>query len=287
MRIPPYWSKGWHTGVDRRGRECSYQAWGWSFESPEAARSEAEARARRRFEAGDRKLSRESYDYLDVPLREEIVETIEDNDAVIALITRNRYGSLVLNTASVCFVDVDYPGVRAHGLLDALGMLFSPGRRASRQQALRESTRQRIFEWAADNSHRGFRLYETAAGLRLLFTDKCYGPKSDEVAALFEVLQSDLLYRRLTIRQECFRARLTPKPWRCGCHKPPNRYPWDTEAEEQRYRDWEHDYHERTKDLPVCRLLEAFGPAPAYGKIQRVIEMHDAYTCLDSGQSLA
>ena len=287
MRIPPYWRKEQYCGRDRNGRERCYEAWGWSFDSPEDARADAAARAERRFNRPDTSLSPERYDYLDRPLREEIVESIAHEDRDSALITRNRYGCLVLNTAFVCFVDVDYPPPRGAGILDGLLLAFSARRRRERAQALRESTKREVMDWAAENPQRGFRLYETAAGLRLLFTDQLYAPGSDEVAALFEALHSDMLYRRLTVKQECFRARLTPKPWRCACPKPPNQYPWESDADEHRYRQWERDYYERTKNRPVCRVLDIFGPDAEEKEISAIVNIHDHYTCLDSDQPLA
>ena len=109
MRIPPYWRKEKHVGRDWHGREVCYWAWGWSFQSEAEAHDEAVARAKRRFDAGDRREARSDYDYLEYPLREEIVETLAQDGELSALITRNRYGCLVLNTARACFVDVDYP----------------------------------------------------------------------------------------------------------------------------------------------------------------------------------
>jgi hypothetical protein len=47
MRIPPYWVKGSYTGLNERGREQTFDAFGWSFSSADAARADAAARARR------------------------------------------------------------------------------------------------------------------------------------------------------------------------------------------------------------------------------------------------
>jgi hypothetical protein len=107
------------------------------------------------------------------------------------------------------------------------------------------------------------------------------------VTALFEALQSDWLYRRLTKKQECFRARLTPKPWRCACPRPPNRYPWENDAAEQRYRQWEQQYREKASAYAVCRLLNVFGSASSVGESLEITEIHDAYTGSDSDKLLA
>ena len=287
MRIPPFWSKQTCSGIDRKGKERFYAAWGWSFESQEAAQQAAAERVRRIFENPPHYSNDNSYDYLERPLREEIKEEIVCGEEQIALITRNRYGSLVLNTASVCFVDVDFPQPKPTGFIDALRLMFNKQLKEERKRNARERTIENVMEWSHNNPYQKFRLYETAAGLRLLFTDRLYNPTSEEVAALLDALGSDRLYRRLTVKQECFRARLTPKPWRCGCFRPPNRYPWETEQEELTYRQWEADYNSKSGHYGVCRLITTIGELPEDTHIASIIELHDQYTCLDPAFPLA
>ena len=215
MRIPKHWTKGSYTGRDDDGAESTFSAWGWSLDSLAAAQEDAVARAKRIFDYLVHGQQLDAYEYADRPMREEIVQTLRDGDRDIAVITRNGYGALVLNTASVLFVDVDYPRIQATGLWDALLLALSRSRREWRLAAARELTLESVRRWAQDHPERAFRLYRTRAGLRLLFVDGLYQPKSDETKRLLTELGSDPLYRRLTLRQECFRARLTPKPWRC------------------------------------------------------------------------
>lgn len=119
MRVPPYWAKGTITGSDQRGKEHTFWAWGWSFASFAEAREDAVARAKRivdRLTTGQRP---DSYAYLEHPLREEIIDSVTAGDREIAIVTRNRYGALVLNSASVLFADVDFPKSKPSGLLGA------------------------------------------------------------------------------------------------------------------------------------------------------------------------
>ncbi len=109
MKIPAYWAKGCWSGLDRRGKEIRVEAWGWSGESREAARVRGEERARRaceRLRRGDPGDGAGSYGYLDAPWREEVLQEVRVGNEVVAVLTRNRYGSIVLNAARVCFVDV-------------------------------------------------------------------------------------------------------------------------------------------------------------------------------------
>jgi hypothetical protein len=73
---------------------------------------------------------------------------------------------------------------------------------------------------------------------------------------------SDPLYSRLTAKQECFLARLTPKPLRCGCKRPSSLYPWDTPDQERAYRCWQAKYE--------AKACAGFPPKPNPG--QTVLE---------------
>ena len=117
--------------------------------------------------------------------------------------------------------------------------------------------------------------------------DKLYEPKSAETNRLLTELGSDPLYRTLTVKQECFRARLTPKPWRCDSRNPPNRYPWKDAQAERAYRDWERQYSRAAQAYTVCKLVETCGGATGSGEIAMVLELHDRLACDGCGTELA
>ncbi len=146
---------------------------------------------------------------------------------------------------------------------------------------------QRIRAWSQQHPEYSFRLYRTHSGMRLLFTDRSHDPTSPEALGLLEDLGSDPLYRRMTQRQECFRARLTPKPWRCECDRPPNRFPWVDEAAEAEYRQWERIYAQRSQGYVTCRFVESFGGAALHEHASVVVEIHDRYCCGEEGARLA
>ena len=133
---------------------------------------------------------------------------------------------------------------------------------------------------------RNYRLYRTLAGLRLVLTDRSYDPCAAETVQLLEELQSDPLYVRLTQNQECFRARLTPKPWRCRCAKPPATYPWTSVEKEQAQRAWEQTYAECARGYATCELLHQAG-RPGEETIARVLKVHDHHACGAAGLPLA
>lgn len=59
-----------------------------------------------------------------------------------------------------------------------------------------------------------FRLYETPAGFRIIATHDTISPSDKLVEEWFEYFHADANYVRLSQVQQCFRARLTAKPWR-------------------------------------------------------------------------
>lgn len=279
MRIPKHWTKASYTGADLDRKEITCSAWGWSFDSLSAAKADALSRARRVFDCLINGRRPDSYGYSDRPLREEIVDTLWRDGKEIAIITRNRYGALVLNSASVLFVDIDFPRIKPTGLWDALLLSLSSKRRQWRKAAVAELTLESVRDWAQGHPNSAFRVYRTYAGLRILFVDKLYQPNSDETSRILRELGSDPLYCTLTSKQECFRARLTPKPWRCRIAKPPNQYPWNDEAAERLYRTWERRYEEASKDYTVCELVEVRGNGARDSEVAAVQEMHDRLTC--------
>ncbi len=100
-------------------------------------------------------------------------------------------------------------------------------------------------------------------------------------------LQSDPLYIRLCQAQECFRARLTPKPWRCGMEQPPAGYPWDTPQDENYYRQWQQQYEQTISQYTACRLLTQFGPGNVHPDLEPVLKLHDQLACSVNDLKLA
>ena len=95
------------------------------------------------------------------------------------------------------------------------------------------------------------------------------------------------MYLRLCWNQECYRARLTPKPWRVGVKRPPNRFPWASPQAEQTYRGWQQNYENQSNGYAVCRFETQFGrelPAP---ELRQLIDLHDQMTKAESGLPLA
>ena len=202
-------------------------------------------------------LQEEDYSVL---LLEPVIETLDGSN----VITRNRYGVQVLNSTSLCFVDVDaFP----LSLGDTLRGLF--GRKVTPEEKLL----QRLRELCEADESLGARLYRTHHGWRVMLVGAGITPDSDRMHDLFKALHADALYESLCERQQCWRARLTPKPYRVGITRFPR--PMDSEAtDSEEARIWLQKYESLCQGKAVCRLVDCMGRT-----IQSpLVELHDRMT---------
>jgi hypothetical protein len=141
--------------------------------------------------------------------------------------------------------------------------------------------------WIGQNRGWGWRVYRTRAGLRLLATHALFAPEAPATEQVFEMMTADPLYRRLCKTQKCFRARLTPKPWRCGVDKPPGRWPWPDAKAEKRFETWESGYLRACGDYATCALVTTMGGQTIDPTVQLILEVHDSTTRVESNLGLA
>ncbi len=262
MKIPKYWAQDTMTARSPGGQWFKLELWRWSDLSADDAERAAHARAQElaaRVELGET-LNR--YSYGERPLREEIIRGIGGGSSEQGVITRNLYGALVLNAPQAMFIDIDFPKDKA-GLKEQERALAS------------------IQQWSARNQGLALRVYRTYGGLRALVTNELFDPAQESSLALLRDLSADPLYIRLCREQECFRARLSPKPWRCNAGKPPSRYPFRDARLEVQYRAWERQYEAASSRYAVCQLLKQFGPAEVRPEIAPVLQAHDE-ACLSN-----
>lgn len=288
MKIPKFWSKATAAGTTVQGKAVAFSCWRPSDTSEAEAHESALAAAKRILDAllSGRKLDR--YAYGCVPLREEVVNKVEDGSGnMIAVVTRNLYGSLVLNAERVMFVDIDFPDV---GTGEATKHFFARllGRAKKTPEAEREEkARAAIEQFMAANASWGLRLYRTFAGLRGIVTHEVFDPKSDAALDTLKQMGSDPLYVRLCKAQECFRARLTPKPWRCGHRANTLGYPIEDAKAAQRLEQWKAKYEACQGGYATCRFLGQLGDGPTHPEVAQVIELHDFGTKCNEQLALA
>jgi hypothetical protein len=271
MHFPKFWTLARKGGVS---------AWGWSDTSQNDSLTDGLKRVDRIIEwlRKDLKDERGPYGYPNRPMREEVVREFRDSrGSICAAVTRNSYGCLVLNTARMLFVDVDE---RSPGLLRTLQALFRGGR-------FEQSLLAEVEKWIGAHPGWGWRAYRTRAGLRLLATHQPVSPEESVCAEAFNGFGADWLYRKLCVNQKCFRARLTPKPWRCGVEKPWVRWPWPDEAAAAKFAEWERGYLAAAERHATCRLVSHFGSTEVHPELRELVSFHDSATRIHSELPLA
>ncbi len=206
----------------------------------------------------------------------EIFEPMLEGISGKNIITRNRFGAEVLNSTDLCVVDIDhFPA----GLWEKLLSLLGGGKRSDEQRLLAE-----LCRLHREDPTLSMRLYRSAGGWRLILKGEGLAPDSPRMQELFTRLNADPAYANLCKKQQCWRARLTPKPGRLSLR--PGRYPRrcaaDTPAEGE--ADWLARYAEGCEGWGVCRLVERFGEEMRHP----LIELHDERThALKDGLRLA
>lgn len=290
MKLARFWTRGEGQAVSRAGVPIRIVSRGWSDESIEDARRLARERAGRlaRRLASD-PGARKQYDYDDAPVPEPVIQDFRPLGQA-AVITRNSYGALVLNTDELLFADVDQeddgaqPAAAVGQALSGLFSLFGGKRAAPPAPASPAPDRiRRVAE------RRGFaaRVYKTAAGYRVMITDRPIPAGGGDTMAILEEFGSDPMYQRLCRAQQTFRARLTPKPWRCNFGKPPSKFPFETPREQSAYEQWQSEYHRHISRFATCRFLAAFGTGAVSASFGELVALHDRETRASSDLPLA
>ncbi len=259
-----------------------------------------------------------------LPIREQIVE---QHGATV--ITRNAYGARCLNTPNVLFADIDLlqeePAHRppafaawvALGLFAAIATVAGVNRwvvfaallaasawlvvrQARKRQAVlaeqappdaaEQAARERVNRFAAAYPDWGLRLYRTPAGFRLAATHRLFVPDEPDVTELFEAVQADPVYVDMCRNQQCFRARVSAKPWRAGIHEHirPKRGTWPVPPEQQAARNaWVATYEQAANGFAACTLIEQLGNATMHPEVAEVIGLHDLLCSAQSELPLA
>jgi hypothetical protein len=313
MIVPSFWAEG-RAQHRQRDRQVTVRRFGWSDVSQADAQAMADTRAAealQRAVAGQTLPRREPkvpYNGASgVPIREEIVERYGAH-----VVTRNSYGARCLNTPNVLFADVDADAGFPDWLMQVIGLvgmgaglyvwwrghsigvaalawvaasvvvavtaaLVHMAAAGSVERRVR-TARKRVARFVARNPGWSVRVYRTPSGLRVMATHRLFTPSDPAVAAFFDAIRVDRVYRQMCLNQQCFRARLTPKPWRIGiaAHMKPRPGVWPVAPSRRPERDaWIARYEERSQAYAACRFLEAVGPQATHIDVETVRRVHD------------
>ncbi len=271
MHFPKFWAKA---------EENRVKAWGWSDISQHEALQSAKKRAHTLVALlSHGRPPRAPYGYSDQPLREEVLKIIDLPEvAQEAIISRNTYGALILNSPQVAFLDVDRKTDNSaiNNLMHLVTDIFKPAK--TQYGSNRDEIQVNMARLCELHYNLGLRLYETAAGFRILVTNDLLRPECATIRELSRVLKVDPLYRRLSLRHHSFRARLTPKPWRCGLNSPQDKWPWLDDISKAQFEKWQKSYAERCEEFATCRFIEQVGNAIVHPVVNEIIKLHDSAT---------
>jgi hypothetical protein len=313
MIVPRFWAEG-RLREKLGKRQITVRRWGWSDQSQEQAQVHAEARTREaldRILSGEKLASREgrvAYNGAEgVPIREEILGQHGET-----IITRNSYGAHCLNSPDVLFADIDLDVAKFPSGLIAfwtmvcaaaavalaprhrvvvgcvallltlllLTLLWKIYRRCTQAIEAKPDVRahERIVQAMAARPGWNARIYRSPAGFRVLVVHQRFDPRSSEVEQFFRDLGSDPLYVRMCLKQHCFRARVSPKPWRIGIksHLRPRPGVWPIRPMRMPDRKkWVAAYEAAAQSYASCRYLESLGNGTEDPKVSQVRALHD------------
>jgi hypothetical protein len=317
MVVPQFWAEARLQQRAHR-KQVTVRRFGWSDLSQEDAQAHAEARVREAFErilSGEklpRREHKQAYNGAEgLPIREEVVARHGET-----VISRNGYGALCLNTPNVLFADMDFddPGpsrrlkrwVRTPLLSAAMvaGVWYGSWwlgigafvaalivadficRRVHRHFWLKDGgpvqrANERIDAFLLANPEWCFRVYRTPAGLRLLAMHRTFDPGEPAVGECFGALQADTIYALMCARQHCFRARVSPKPWRVGisAHMRPRPGVWPIKPERMPDRErWIAEYERASRGFAACRYERTVRSGVVDPVVDDLRRLHDSLT---------
>lgn len=328
MIVPQFWAEARvQRPREKKQSQITVRRFGWSDKNQEAAELMAQQRAQEALQniiAGKTLLQRREpkipYNGAEgVPIREEVLSRHGE-----VVITRNSYGAHCLNTPDVLFADIDYeiaPRFRFVVMTFVLLVLVSALTCAwFRSGALvlvsafvvivlsyplavfwhktalslrggpERLAKKRIASFVRRHPDWHLRSYQTPAGLRILVLHRTFKPDEPEVADFFAALGVDPVYAKMCRNQQCFRARVSPKPWRMGLsrHMRPRPGVWPVKAEHLEVRNaWIRDYEAAATRFASCKFLEALGNSFTDPKAAKVCDLHDRMSQALSGREIA
>jgi hypothetical protein len=349
MIIPDYWDEHRDTRKISGGKKITVSRFGWSDTNQADAKSYAEKRVNEAFQQLadgqdiERREKRVSYNGSDgMPIREEIIQFHDD-----AVVSRNIYGALCLNTPDTLFADIDFgenhenkinnvwtwllvlAGILQYNyipnflydvswnyfglelqyytykyvneinpglILAVFGgicwvIIFIRNQRYNEndEQFLKASTEYNlnlIEDFSKDHRGWNIRVYRTHSGLRIMVLHDLFAPNDPLVNKFFEAVNCDPQYVAMCQLQNCFRARVSPKPWRMeleaeyiklkGGIWPINKNKMDEREE------WVSRYEKMSKDYRSCRLEKDIGSNMVHDKCERLRVVHDFYCNVDN-----
>ena len=313
MIIPKFWAEG-RIQHKEKCKQVTVRRLGWSKTSEAEAQANADTRAQealKRILTGEKLARWEKkgpYNGAEgVPICEEIVS--EHGETII---TRNSYGARCLNTPNVLFADIDFETQPRDSVSCFLTLVFMIGAALASWKlgsliwflplgvgaialgvslaygfqklhhklngGVEKLANTRIDSFINANPDWRLRVYRTPAGFRVMVTHRTFAPDAPEVTQLFQSLKVDPVYVKMCQRQKCFRARVSPKPWRIGIesHMRPRSGRWPVKPEIAPVRrSWIDAYEQKALEFSSCRFEREIGRGTMNREVDKVLILHD------------
>jgi hypothetical protein len=344
MIIPDYWDEHKEKRKLSTRKQATITRFRWSDLNQDDAKRHAKQRVEEAFqklEDGqevERREKRVSYNGSEgVPIREEVVQFHGD-----AVVSRNIYGALCINTPDVLFADIDFgenyqeeignfwawvlmtggllqylwfpniiydfswnvlsfelqyftatylfetnPGIIV-AILGAISWIVIYVMNANSviddEQFAQDATdfnMQYIEEFSTNHPDWNLRVYRTPAGLRIMVLHDVFQPNDPLVEEFFDSVNSDPQYVWMCKRQECFRARVSPKPWRVLSSDVEQKldqgvWPVDESFMAER-KKWVTQYEKASEEYASCRFERHVGSDTVHDKCEKLRIVHDEY----------
>ena len=204
----------------------------------------------------------------DAAIKEHVAQIIDDKN----IVTVCRYGAKIWNTTQYTILDLDQ---YRKSWFD----IFKPLRKLSLKERIVFKFEENLTRYPQLGGD--FRVYETAKGIRVICRTYL-DPAERAHTNLLHKLNVDWLYVQLSNKQKCYRARLTPKPYRMRIKTIKLKTPLDCET--QAYENWAKDYDYAAQQFSVVRLVKTIGRDFSR---EPAIEYHDQMANLTRGCKLA
>ena len=153
-----------------------------------------------------------------------------------------------------------------------------------------------VVGWAKKRMEKAIQLepgywivYKTPAGARVIGAHCAFDPQSPETQKWMNFFKVDPLYQKMCHRQNCFRARVSGKPWRIP--NGPQRWRsgvWPLSEDQQlKRKEWVKAYEAVAKNHAACRLVAVSQNCPIALDQRQVIDIHDTHSQSKTTKPLA
>lgn len=185
----------------------------------------------------------------------------------------SSYGAEILCTFDMPIIDVDFKG---------------KGRRThfSEAKELKMRCREFVREQKEDYDMKvNLNLYRTKKGARIIISGQHEWDDMWDAVTVMESFQADDVYIMLCEQQQCYRARLTPKPMRVGFKR---KTPFNVRKSpagdgefvigEDRAERWINIYNQVISEYRTCYLVGRYGGHPELESFSKLLDLHDKST---------